>query len=470
MSVHEHWLNSNRVLIASAAFAAYATALAVYTGGADQVWAIWAAVAYGATTAVLLLARMIRRWIVIPPLAPLLISLGGALAGPLIWLSTKVSPTPEVQVISRSATQLLKHGTPYLPTSQMDSWLSYNPYLPLMAVFGMPRAMGATGLFGDPRLWMAVVSLVLLAIAFWLASPHLTCRSCSRHVLLATVFAASSPVIAFPLSVGITDPPVIALLLVTLALAARPGRRSMWAGVVLGVASAMKSTAWPAIPVIAALMATRDGIKAMWRFVGVAFLLAVALAAAMAPAALSDPTSFLQNTVLFPLGLTEHRTPAASPLPGHLLAMTGSAGHAAAVGLLLAAGLGFALSLIVRPPADARGAAFRLALGLAVMFTLAPATRWGYFVYPIGLVGWIAITDRGPIRMRRLNPALAGGVPTGAIPAAAMPGAGLSVPSGSSGSPSPAPELAAARLKKLMPPGHGQPAARGGGTTRLGSR
>ena len=26
------------------------------------------------------------------------------------------------------------------------------------------------------------------------------------------------------------------------------------------------------------------------------------------------------------------------------------------------------------------------------MFTLAPATRWGYFVYPIGLVGWLTLT------------------------------------------------------------------------------
>jgi hypothetical protein len=26
------------------------------------------------------------------------------------------------------------------------------------------------------------------------------------------------------------------------------------------------------------------------------------------------------------------------------------------------------------------------------MFTLAPATRWGYFVYPVGLVGWMVLT------------------------------------------------------------------------------
>ena len=72
------------------------------------------------------------------------------------------------------------------------------------------------------------------------------------------------------------------------------------------------------------------------------------------------------------------------------------AGHWAAVGLLVAAGIGFAVSLIIRPPLDARAAAWRLALGLAVMFTLAPATRWGYFVYPIGLVGWMLLTREAP--------------------------------------------------------------------------
>jgi hypothetical protein len=65
------------------------------------------------------------------------------------------------------------------------------------------------------------------------------------------------------------------------------------------------------------------------------------------------------------------------------------------VSLLLVAGFGFAVSLIVRPPADTRAAALRIALGLSVMFTLAPATRWGYFVYPIGLIGWLALTKQG---------------------------------------------------------------------------
>jgi hypothetical protein len=385
--VHQHWLNRSRLLAANAAFTIYAIALAVDTGHADRTWAIWAAVGYGVTTLIIWLTRHKN----VPVIWPMLVSLAGALAAPVTWLVTRVAPTPEVQVISRSAGLLLQHGTPYLPPGQLDTWLSYNPYLPVMAVFGMPKALGATGLFADPRLWLTAVSIALIWVAFLVAAPHRHCDSCRYNVLLSTVFFAASPVIAFPLAVGITDPPVIALLLLTLALIARPSGL-VRAAVALGVACSMKATAWPAIPVFAAMLAARDAARSAWRFVGITFGVAAVLAAAMAPAALAHPWAFLQNTVLFPLGLTKHKTPAASPLPGHLLAMTGMAGHWAAVGLLVAAGLGFAVSLIVRPPADARAAAWRLALGLAVMFTLAPATRWGYFVYPIGLVGWMFLS------------------------------------------------------------------------------
>jgi hypothetical protein len=385
--VHQHWLSRNRLLAANGIFALYATGLAIETGHADRTWAIWAAVGYGLTTVILWLTRhrnMRLIW-------PMLVSLAGALAAPVTWLVTRVAPTPEVQVISRSAMLLLQHGTPYLPQGQLDTWLSYNPYLPVMAVFGMPRALGASGLFADPRLWLTTVSIALIFAAFTVAAPHRRCDPCRYDTLLSTVFFAASPVIAFPLAVGITDPPVIALMFLTLALIARPSGLFR-AAIALGVACAMKATAWPAVPVVAAALAARHGARAVWRFTGVVILVAGLLAAATAPAALLDPYAFLQNTVLFPLGLSAHKTPAASPLPGHLLATTGMAGHWAAVALLIAAGLGFAVSLIVRPPADGRTAAWRLALGLTVMFTLAPATRWGYFVYPIALAGWMAAT------------------------------------------------------------------------------
>jgi len=389
--IHQHWLSRNRLLAANGAFTIYATALAVDTGHADRTWALWAAVGYGVTTLIIWLTRHKN----VPLIWPMLVALAGALAAPVTWLATRVAPTPEVQVISRSATLLLQHGTPYLPQGELATWLSYNPYLPLMALFGMPKALGATGLFGDPRLWLTATSIALIGAAFMVAAPHRHCDSCRRNVLLSTVFFAASPVIAFPLAVGITDPPVIALMFLTLALIARPSGLFR-AAVALGVACAMKATAWPAVPVFTAMLAARDGARSAWRFIGVTILVAGVLAVALAPTALVDPYAFLQNTVLFPLGLSAHKTPAASPLPGHLLAMTGMAGHWAAVGLLVAAGLGFAVSLIIRPPTDARAVAWRLALGLAVMFTLAPATRWGYFVYPIGLAGWMVLTRQAP--------------------------------------------------------------------------
>jgi hypothetical protein len=384
---HQHWLSRNRLLATYGAFTVYATALAIVTGQADRTWAIWAAVGYGLTTLIFWLTRHTN----VPVIWPVLVSLAGALAAPVTWLVTRVSPTPEVQVISRSAVLLLQHGSPYLPAGALDNWLSYNPYLPVMAVFGLPRALGASGLFADPRWWLTAVSIALIWAAFMVAAPHRHCESCRHNTTLSTVFLAASPVIAFPLAVGITDPPVIALMFLTLALIARPSGLFR-AAVALGVACAMKATAWPAVPVFAAAVAVRHGAQAVWRFIGVVILVAGLLAVALAPAALLDPYAFLQNTVLFPLGLTSHKTPAASPLPGHLLATTGMAGHWAAVALLVAAGLGFAVSLIVKPPADGRAAAWRLALGLAVMFALAPATRWGYFVYPIALVGWMVLT------------------------------------------------------------------------------
>ena len=385
--VHRRWLSRNRLLAANAVFTVYATALAVDTGHADRTWAIWAAAAYGMTTALLWLTRRSN----VPVIVPLLVSLAGALAAPVTWLVTRVTPTAEVQVISRSAALLLQHGSPYLPSGQLASWLSYNPYLPAMALFGLPRALGASGLFGDPRVWLTATSIALIWAAFAIAAPHRHCESCRHNVWLSTVFIAASPVIAFPLAVGITDPPVIALMFVTLALIARPSNVYR-AAVALGMACAMKATAWPAIPVLGAMLAARDAARSAWRFVGTTVVVAVVLSAALAPAALANPVAFLQNTVLFPLGLTKHKTPAASPLPGHLLAMTGMTGHWVAVGLLIASGIGFAISLVVRPPADARASALRLALGLAVLFTLAPATRWGYFVYPMGLLGWMVLT------------------------------------------------------------------------------
>jgi hypothetical protein len=109
---------------------------------------------------------------------------------------------------------------------------------------------------------------------------------------------------------------------------------------------------------------------------------------------MAAPGALIQNTLAFPLGLTRARTPAQSPLPGHLLATLGPAGHLAAIILLVAAVLAIVVSLVARPPADGPAATRRLALGLALMFALSPAARFGYFAYPAGLYGWLAMTGQ----------------------------------------------------------------------------
>ncbi|HEX4291175.1 MAG TPA: hypothetical protein VH021_19780, partial [Trebonia sp.] len=35
---------------------------------------------------------------------------------------------------------------------------------------------------------------------------------------------------------------------------------------------------------------------------------------------------------------------------------------------------------------------FRLAVGYAALFTLDPSTRFGYYAYPLALLGWLALT------------------------------------------------------------------------------
>jgi len=149
--------------------------------------------------------------------------------------------------------------------------------------------------------------------------------------------------------------------------------------------------------VLAAMFWSRDGGRAACRFAASSAGAAAVLIAATAPAVFVGPAAIIQNAVMFPLGLTRHKTPAESLLPGHLLASTGSTGHLLAIALLLAAAAAIAVLLVIRPPRDVRAATLRLAVSLAVIFTVGPNDRFGYFVYPLGLLGWLALTSSAPI-------------------------------------------------------------------------
>jgi Glycosyltransferase family 87 len=379
---HQPWFSHRYEMTAYWIFAAYAVAVVLLAGGQDVIWAAWAAPAYCIAGIALPWSRswaVAALTAVFAVVAPLLVMMahGGELAAGMT-------------VIERSATLLIRDGTPYLPSGQLSSWLAYNPYLPAMALFGLPSAFGLQGVPGDPQVWLVLVTVGGLAAALSLGLPHSVryCAGCRRSVLRSIAIATACPAVALNLAVTTTDPPVLALMLLALALLNSPER--FWpAAVALGVACAMKPTAWLAIPVLAAMLRYRDGTRAAAKFTAAsaAVFLVITL-----PILVADPVAMMQNTVLFPLGLTSHLTPATSLTPGDLLARAGTVGHVLAVVLLLAVGIAVGLSLLVRPPRDTRAAAWRLAIGLALMFALGPDERFGYFIYPLGLVAWLVLT------------------------------------------------------------------------------
>jgi hypothetical protein len=350
-----------------------------------RLWGISAGIAY-ALAAVVILAWRSRDTTGID--VALAILVGGAILIPLLWMVWTGHGEPEVGVVANSATTLIKHGTPYRATKVLATTTDpnlYNPYLPLMAAFGIPQALLGHGPLTDPRVWFGVVFLTVFAFALRVAGA----KDSFRWALLLTV----SPIIAFELCVGGTDVPMVAFLCLGFALLWRPMRsNAIPAGLALGVASSMKATAWPALAIAFALLYVRDGKREAWRFT--AWALAV-VAVIVGPFAILRFSALVKNTILFPLGLASVKSQAASPLLGHVLSQTGKLGHTSVVILLIASVVAIGVWVVVRPPRDVPAATWRLVIALSAMFVLAPSTRFGYFIYPAALVLWLLIAQAG---------------------------------------------------------------------------
>ena len=240
--------------------AIFASLVAIFSS--DQVHQLWGAMAacgYGLAVAAVLGWR--KRGVDLA----LGLSFCGALVLPLGWMAAKALEQPEVVVVARSAWTLIHQGSPYagaasLATTQNPN--AYNPYLPVMTLFGLPRVVIGGGALTDPRVWYGLVFLLV----FWLALRDGGARHPGRWAILI----AASPVIAFELAVGGTDVPMVAFLCLGFALlwgAQGQACRPVLAGLALGVAAAMKATAWPAVAVAVALLAVRDGKRAVRAFI-----------------------------------------------------------------------------------------------------------------------------------------------------------------------------------------------------------
>lgn len=321
------------------------------------------------------------------------VAIAGLLAGvvPLLVLVFRRDPAfvwgnwpwsfpsqPEVWVVERSASLLLENGTPYPDLSLLGRAAhpdDYTPYGPAMTVFGLPRALFGDGPFTDSRIAFAVVTVLVVVLALKVARWP-------RVPVLAAQLAAVSPLTLLTMVVAGDDIPVIALIVLGAALAFRAN--PVWAGVTLAVVINMKLTALPALAVVAVAIFAAHGRRALLIFFGTVITTSAVL---VIPVLSVDPQSFVEHVVLYPAGLGEAGSPAASPLPGHLIAQLGPVGHAVSLALLALAACAIAVWLVIRPPRDPAAIMLRTAVGLGTAIILAPATRWGYLVYPLAMFG-----------------------------------------------------------------------------------
>ncbi len=294
---------------------------------------------------------------------------------------------PEVLVVERSGKFVAAGKDPYPavvskhPTGQtaaelvgQPSYDQYDPYGPLMSLFGIPSSWHLPPRFLDARVYFSLVSLLLVAIALAL------CRGSYEPRILALQGMTILPTAALPMATGGDDLPVAAVLLLGMLLLHR--RRTFGAGLLLGFAAGLKFTAWPLVLLSFAVARDRDGRRGR----GIAWVLlgmGVVLVPSVVPVFLHDPAAFLNNVVRFPLGLTKISSPAASALPGHVIVLAFPQIRRAFPFILAIVGVAVIGWVLVRHRPRTVSDVCRLggwAMTAGILF--APATRVGYLLYP----------------------------------------------------------------------------------------
>ena len=176
-----------------------------------RLWGVWACSGYAAAALITTAWKSGRA-----TAAAAAVSLAGAVVAPLVQLAAQGRNMPEVSVVEHAAALLLQHGSPYALTAQqaLPGFLRYDPYLPVMTIFGLPHALAGGGVLTDPRLWAGAAFAGLIALA--LRVQH------ARPAGRTGVLLLASPFFAFPIAVSGNDLPVIGLLCLGLACAAGP--------------------------------------------------------------------------------------------------------------------------------------------------------------------------------------------------------------------------------------------------------
>jgi hypothetical protein len=317
---------------------------------------------------------------------------------------------PEVIVVERAGVEAVNGHDPYrvidrnghilIHQDAVPVYELYYPYLPGMVLFGFSSGSKVEARLADARIQFLVFTLLVGGLALSrLRAPRDT-RARALQVI------AVLPTAALPLATGGDDMPVIALML--LGLVALQRRRPLLAGLALGAASSLKFTAWPLA--FLALWAARDLYRS--RAIGRYLLGFVVIAGpVVAPFALRNPSAFVDNVIRFPLGLAGVASPAASPLPGHLLVSALPGVHRPYVLAVAIVGIALLLwRLKVRPPRTAADVSVLTGWVMLIALLLAPATRVGYLLYPANLFVWGYVLRRAATPLD-LDPRLPGDHP-----------------------------------------------------------
>jgi hypothetical protein len=329
----------------------------------------------------------------------------GALAVPLgfeiLWRFDGVAGShlqPEVQAVEKGGQDLAKGQDPYHKLVKLPHAVKYHapgepdyagflPYLPLMAVLGVPSDIWPNNGLSDARIFFCITTLVVAAVALYL------CRAEGRRKIRALQALVILPLASLPLATGGDDIPVVAFLLLAMVLAQR--RQPFASGVALGIASAMKFTAWPVA--LLALFAARgkQGERRPLRMMAGILLVAVPT---IFPFALRGPFALFDDVVLFPLGLSAIPSTAASALPGHVLVSAFPSLDRVlplSVGIVLAAFL--ARHLYRHAPKTVAEVCMIAGVVMSVLILLAPNPRVGYLLYPINFFVWAyLLQERAP--------------------------------------------------------------------------
>lgn len=429
----------------SAIFGALTALMAV---SADyRAWGEMAGITYAIAFAIclgaLLIARrdpdrprsfsMLRRYVLVGVLVGAVVV---PLLAELVWRAEALPgkhAQSEVAAIERAGDRLANGNSPYLrhpmtvgisPSSdnRATDANSFFAYLPGMAVFGLLNETSGPRELSDARVLLAAFTLGVAALA--LGSRDATLGRRGRALQFLVVLPSG----ALPMVTGGDDLPVLALMLLGLVLAQK--RRPVLCGLALGVAGTLKFTAWPVLLLLLLVVRDKDERPARRRY-------ALAVAAIVVPvvgaAFVSAPVAFFDNVVRFPLGIAGVHSPAASPLLGEVLVSVFPNDRSLITAVMVAIGLvlvAYGLRRFTpRTPGDvARFTGFAMLLATV----LAPATRFGYLIYPANLFVWGYLLDgfaRVPEEGAAYDSSLTSKTRTSAVlvgAAAAPPSAGLS--------------------------------------------